>query len=138
MTAIRVLIVDDHPTFRRTIRAGLEDYPTDLQVVGEAADGQRAIDLVEQMQPDVVLMDIRMRGMDGVTATRILRERYPACRIARLGGDIGQAGLDARLEILIVGALERPFQQGSGHPDLAGVDRVHTPPVQMVGGEHPS
>ncbi|MBV9787470.1 MAG: response regulator transcription factor [Chloroflexi bacterium] len=84
MTAIRILIVDDHPTFRRTISAGLEDYPNDLQVVGEAADGQRAIDLVEHVQPDVVLMDIRMRGMDGVSTTRILRERYPSCRVILL------------------------------------------------------
>lgn len=76
--------MDDHPTFRRTISTSLEDYPTDLQVVGEAADGQRAINLVEELQPDVVLMDIRMRGMDGVTTTRILRERYPRCRIILL------------------------------------------------------
>jgi NarL family two-component system response regulator LiaR len=84
MTLIRVLIVDDHPTFRRTIRTSLEDYPNDIRVVGEAADGQRALDLVDQVQPDIVLMDIRMRGMDGVSTTRLLREQYPACRVILL------------------------------------------------------
>lgn len=84
MTVIRVLIVDDHPSFRRTIRTSLEDYPNDIQVVGEAADGQQAIDLVDRVQPDVVLMDIRMRVMDGVTTTRMLREQHPACHIILL------------------------------------------------------
>jgi DNA-binding NarL/FixJ family response regulator len=79
MTAIRVLIVDDHPSYRREIRKNLEDYPNDIHVVGEASDGQQAIDLIGHLYPDVVLMDIRMRGVDGVSATRFLREHYPRC-----------------------------------------------------------
>lgn len=70
-TPLRVVLVDDEAL----IRAGLAlllDSETDISVVGEAGDGQGAIDLVYELEPDVVVMDIRMPGMDGVTATRLL------------------------------------------------------------------
>ena len=84
MPPIRVLIVDDMPSYRRTVRTGLEDYPADVLVVGEAADGEEAIRLTDQLHPDVVLLDIRMRGMDGMTALQILQERHPECCIILL------------------------------------------------------
>jgi DNA-binding NarL/FixJ family response regulator len=68
-TAIRVLLVDDQPLLRTGFRMILEAEP-DLAVVGEAGDGQQALEQVRRLQPDVVLMDIRMPLMDGVTATR--------------------------------------------------------------------
>ena len=67
--AIRVLLVDDQPLLRTGFRMILEAEP-DLAVVGEAGDGQQALDQVRALQPDVVLMDIRMPRMDGVEATR--------------------------------------------------------------------
>ena len=67
--AIRVLLVDDQPLLRTGFRMILEAEP-DLVVVGEAGDGQQALDQVRALQPDVVLMDIRMPRMDGVEATR--------------------------------------------------------------------
>jgi DNA-binding NarL/FixJ family response regulator len=67
--AIRVLLVDDQPLLRTGFRMILEAEP-DLAVVGEAGDGQQARDQVRALQPDVVLMDIRMPRMDGVEATR--------------------------------------------------------------------
>jgi DNA-binding NarL/FixJ family response regulator len=66
--SIRVLIVDDQELVRTGFRLFLETQP-ELEVVGEAADGQEAIDRVRQLRPDVVLMDIRMPNMDGVEAT---------------------------------------------------------------------
>ncbi len=66
---IRVVIVDDQRLVRTGIRVILEDEP-DLEVVGEAGDGSEAIGLVRDLRPDVVLMDIRMPGMDGLQATR--------------------------------------------------------------------
>lgn len=84
MPPIRVLIVDDMPSYRRTIRTGLEDYPADVLVVGEAADGEDAIHLTSQLNPDVILLDIRMRGMDGLTALQILQQQHPHCCIILL------------------------------------------------------
>jgi DNA-binding NarL/FixJ family response regulator len=73
---VRVLIADDHPLFRQGIGALLRDAPeTDL--VGEACDGEEAITLTHELRPDVVVMDISMPGLDGVTAARRLGEAHP-------------------------------------------------------------
>lgn len=69
MTAIRVLIADDQDLVRLGLRTLLESED-DLSVVGEAADGLRAVELARQLRPDVVLMDVRMPGIDGIEATR--------------------------------------------------------------------
>ena len=66
---IRVLLVDDQELFRAGV-ATIVDAQPDLEVVGQAASGQQAVDAVETLHPDVVLMDVRMPGMDGVEATR--------------------------------------------------------------------
>lgn len=73
---IRVLLVDDQTLIRQGIAMLLELEP-DLEVVGAVGDGRAAIEAVERLHPDVVLMDIRMPGMDGVTATRELSRRFP-------------------------------------------------------------
>lgn len=80
---IRILLVDDQKLMREGLRILLELEP-DLQVVGEAADGQAALQAYASHQPDVVLMDVRMPGMDGVEATWRLRERWPEARVVIL------------------------------------------------------
>jgi DNA-binding NarL/FixJ family response regulator len=77
---IRVLLVDDQDIVRRGLRA-LLSTADDLAVVGEAVNGQGAIDLLDQITPDVVLMDIRMPVMDGVTATAQVLSRLPTCKV---------------------------------------------------------
>jgi DNA-binding NarL/FixJ family response regulator len=71
MTAIRVLLADDHPVVREGLRGMLAAEP-DIEVVGEASSGPEAVALAERLRPDVVLMDLRMPGGDGVEATRRL------------------------------------------------------------------
>ena len=83
MTPIRILLVDDQPLFRESLHAYLDLQPG-YQVVGEAAGGEQALRLVESLQPQVVLMDVRMPGMDGVEATRRLHAAQPDCRVIML------------------------------------------------------
>jgi DNA-binding NarL/FixJ family response regulator len=77
---IRVLIVDDHPAVRRGLRAFLE-LSDGIEVVGEAADGETAVELVAATAPDVVLLDLVLPGLDGVGVLRQLRERGSPARV---------------------------------------------------------
>ena len=77
---IKVLLVDDQTLIRQGIRLLLEIEP-DIQVVGQAADGRAALEQVEALHPDVVLMDVRMPEMDGVAATRTLSDRHPEVKV---------------------------------------------------------
>jgi DNA-binding NarL/FixJ family response regulator len=76
---IRVLIADDHQVVRQGLRSFLE-VQGDIVVVGEAADGAECVELAEQLHPDVVLLDLKMPGVDGVEALRMLRDRGNSAR----------------------------------------------------------
>ncbi|MEH2061255.1 MAG: response regulator transcription factor [Nostoc sp.] len=77
---IKVLLVDDQGLIRQGLRALLELEP-DIEIVGEAENGEQAINLVAEFQPDVVLLDIRMPIMDGVAATREIQKHFPKTKI---------------------------------------------------------
>jgi len=77
---IRVLLVDDQALFREGLETLLSVHQ-DIQVVGHASNGQEAVRVAGKTQPDVVLMDVRMPELDGVRATRLLKENQPQCRV---------------------------------------------------------
>lgn len=80
MPKTRVLLVDDHAILRDGVKA-LLSYYDDVQVVGQAQDGAESIRRVEELRPDIVLMDIAMPGMNGLEATRLIRTQYPETRV---------------------------------------------------------
>jgi len=80
---IKVLLVDDHMVVRSGLSTVLAIYD-DMQLVGEAGDGEEALRLCERLQPDVVLMDLVMPKMDGVAATRAIKERRPQIQVIAL------------------------------------------------------
>jgi DNA-binding NarL/FixJ family response regulator len=77
---IRILIADDHAVVRSGLRSILESED-DIEVVGEAADGHQALEVAQELLPDVILMDINMGDWDGVTATRRVRNSVPSSRV---------------------------------------------------------
>jgi DNA-binding NarL/FixJ family response regulator len=79
----RVLIADDRARSRHGLRALLTTYPG-IEVVGEAGNGKEALRLVEERQPDAVVMDAKMPGMDGLTATRAIKGRWPEIKVIML------------------------------------------------------
>ena len=86
---VRILIADDMKVVRMAIGLTLGGVP-DFQVVGEAADGQRAVELAAQLHPDVVLMDVNMPRMDGVEATRRITAEFPEVRVVGLSMHEGE------------------------------------------------
>ena len=94
---IRVMIVDDHPQVRRGLAVFLELWD-DFLFVGEADNGEKAVALVEKFQPNVILMDLVMPVMDGVTATRIIREKFPNVQVVVLTSTVDLEIIQKALE----------------------------------------
>ncbi len=83
MNPIRVVLVDDHPMVRRGLRSLLSEYP-DIQVVGDFEKGADALESAAELQPDVLLIDIKMQGMDGISLANQLRQTRPEAKIIHL------------------------------------------------------
>ena len=83
MTKTRILLVDDHEMFRDGLK-GLINQEADLEVVGEAENGEIAITLARELQPDIILMDVKMPVMDGIEATRRIVSEMPGMKILAL------------------------------------------------------
>jgi DNA-binding NarL/FixJ family response regulator len=90
VSRISIVLVDDHPVVRKGLRALLEAEP-DLSVVGEAASGQEAIDLVERLKPALLIVDLRMPGLDGLEVTRQVSRRSPHTRVLILSMHANEA-----------------------------------------------
>lgn len=120
----RILIVDDQRLMREGIRTLLE-LEDDFDVVGEAGDGQAALEAFEQLRPDVVLMDIRMPALNGVEATRRLLEKHPGARVIILTTFDDDANV---FEGLRAGAL------GYLLKDVSGAELANAIRTVMAGG----
>lgn len=80
---IRVLLVDDHAIIREGLRSLLEKQP-EMEVVADTDDGRKAFDLVRELLPDIIIMDITMRGLNGIEATRRIIDEFPAVKVIAL------------------------------------------------------
>jgi len=146
VTLIRVVLADDHTLVRAGIRALLEKLP-DVHVVAEASDGREAVHLVTTTQPDVVLMDIAMPGLNGLEATRRLVKEFPAIRVLILSMHKNEEYVWQALRAGAVGYLLKDADLAELALAITAVTRGETylsPPiskhvireyVQRVGGE---
>ena len=116
---IRVLVVDDHAVVRSGLAAFLLAYD-DLELAGEASSGEEAIRRCRQVQPDVVLMDLVMPGMDGAAATRAIRAQFPKVQVIALTSFPEQEMVQAALQAGAIGYLLKNIAA----EDLAGAIRA--------------
>ena len=118
---IRLLVAEDEKVFRGTLVELLAEEP-DIEIVGEAADGQAAVDLAERMQADVVLMDIGMPRLDGIEATRELATRRPSAKVVIL---TIYSDDDRVFRALLAGAKGYLLKDASPEERLQAIRDVH-------------
>jgi two-component system response regulator NreC len=80
MTLLSVIIAEDHPGFRKLLRLELDCAP-DLEIIGEVADGLQLLELLQKVQPDMVILDISMPNLSGMEAARLIKEKYSHIKI---------------------------------------------------------
>jgi DNA-binding NarL/FixJ family response regulator len=103
--SIRALIVDDHPVTREGLRTALELSDEIVVVVGEAGSGEEAVEQARELAPDVVFMDVRMPGMDGIEATRRIREASPETKIILITIDESRGAISEAIQAGVSGYL---------------------------------
>lgn len=91
---IRVLLADDEPMVRQALRSALQGYPN-IEIVGEASDGEEAVAAASQLQPSVIVMDISMPKMDGIMATQLIKAQHPQIAVIGLSVHVKDHQVDA-------------------------------------------
>lgn len=106
---IRILLADDHMVVRKGLRTFLK-YDPELEVVGEAADGAQALEMARELRPDVVLMDLLMPVMDGITATAAIRRELPETEVLALTSILEDASVVGAVRAGAIGYLLKDTQ----------------------------
>ncbi|MDB6087508.1 MAG: DNA-binding response regulator [Gammaproteobacteria bacterium] len=129
MTTLKVLIVDDEPPARERLRSLLVEIP-DVEVVGEAVNGQQSLARTHELAPDVVLLDVRMPGMDGIEAARHLNtlEEPPAVIFTTAFDEYAVNAFDAHA----IGYLLKPIRKEKLAAALARAGRLTRPQLQKI------
>ncbi len=127
--AIRVLITDDHGVVRQGLRMFLGLDP-EIEVVGEATDGEEAVAMTRALEPDVVLMDLMMPVMDGITAIQTIRSELPDVEIIALTSVLGDASVTGAVRAGAIGYLLKDVEAEELHRAIkaAAEGRVHLAP----------
>ena len=118
--SVRLVVTDDHPIMRQAL-AGYFSRVEEMEVVGQASNGREAVELVDQLLPDVVLMDLKMPEMDGLTATRMIVSRHPSVRVVAL---TTFARRDIVVEAILAGAAGYLLKESEPEAVIAGVRAV--------------
>jgi len=121
MARIRVLLVDDHAILRAGLRSLLNTYD-DIEVVGEASNGMEAIQMMRELQPDVIVMDVMMPEMNGLIATRYILEENPDARILML---TQYGNKEYVLPLLEAGAAGYVLKQAADTDFVKGIHAVY-------------
>ena len=116
----RVLVVDDESLVRRILKQILSSYQ-DLELVGEAANGEEAIAAVARLQPDIVVMDIRMPTLDGIAAAREIRAKAPQVKIIGLSEHATGFNTDAMEQAGVVGVYLKSMALEELYPAIKAV-----------------
>ena len=125
---MRVLVVDDHPITRDGLRTAF-GMAEEIEVVGEAGSGEEALKEVEIHRPDIVFMDVRMPGMNGIQATRLIRERHPETRVILFTIDESRASVSEAIQAGVSGYLLKDASVGelvnAAHQAMQGKAVIH-------------
>ena len=121
MNEIRVLLAEDHTIVRKGLRS-LLDAEAGIEVVGEAGDGREAVRKVQQLSPDIVVMDIAMPGLNGLEGTRQIRKRFPEVKVVILTMHTDEEYI---LQILASGASGYVVKQAAPRELVSAIQSVH-------------
>src|SRR5258707_15802506 len=107
---IKILLVDDHSLMREGMAAMLRDVE-DIEIVGSIASGEEAVNLADQLNPNLILMDIMLRGMTGIEATRWIKERNPNIKIILISMEVSKDYISAGIKSGVDGYLHKDSEK---------------------------